>query len=134
MKKYTTWEAIKMLSENSKLEFNLYTNGEEHTDKSLRTIGSTVTVKAMGTYNDHLRIETEWVLVQQPVSFMEAVKAYHEGKTIYSISIDNSVRNTYSKQSAVSNYLIDACGNTITSHEILSYKWFIEDGEGDYDR
>lgn len=133
MKKYTTWEAIKMLSENPKLKFNLDYHGNVTADKNLEVKDKFIILNAKSPFNRHLNISAEWVLVQVQVSFMEAVKAYHEGKTIYSIDDDGSVRNTYSKQSDISNYLTDACGYAITSHEILNYKWFIKEGEG-YDR
>jgi hypothetical protein len=134
MKTYKAWQAIKMLSENPKLEFNLYTDGEEHTDKSLRSIGSTVTVKAMGAYNDHLRIETEWVLVQHLVRFMEAIEAYSKGKTIY---CEFNNRKYRYEPDVIRKCIVDEEGYTveddtessISTGEILNGKWFIEEGE-----
>jgi hypothetical protein len=133
MKKYTTWEAIKMLSENPKLKLNLIYCGNETADKNLEVKDNMIILNAKNPFNRYLNISAEWVLVQQPVSFMEAVKAYSRGKTIYCVNVDVGLKNIYKKPDSTNSYMKDTCHYCITSHEILNYEWFIEEGE-QYDR
>jgi hypothetical protein len=73
MKKYSTSEAIAMLEKNPKLRFKT-------------CIGNIIAKKDNGDIvweaNSCAREENEWELIQQPVPFMEAVKAYSEGKKV----------------------------------------------------
>lgn len=123
MKKYKTSEVIAMLEQNPKLKFKCITDG----------IGEYCTIEV-----NHGRIcwggdnrlpmyivvdkPLEWELVQQPVSFMEAVKAYSEGKTI-----------RCEKNGHVLEYkpfygmLKLKTGQAVTATQILEGRWYVED-------
>lgn len=82
MKKYKTWEMVKAITENPRLKFKGYL----YIDNIKTNRPVYVTVNGDNGIVDQLenefRIDEEWELVQQSVPFMEAVKAYAEGKTI----------------------------------------------------
>jgi hypothetical protein len=83
-KKYKTSEAIAMLEKNQKLRFVVSDNSPASGHKFL-TVGALKRLECTTTkfsLNNEVFLDTEWELVQQPVPFMEAVKAYSEGKTI----------------------------------------------------
>lgn len=69
-----------------------------------------------------------WTLVQEPVSFMDAVKAFDEGKTIkckYSneeFIYSESISGLLETQSDILNEFL-----AVGSKEILYGKWFIEE-------
>lgn len=77
MKKYKTWEVFKMLSEKSLSTFERISDGLR-IGIDLNNLNYTW---KMGV--KHLSLNDEWILVPQPVSFMEAVKALNIGKKIY---------------------------------------------------
>lgn len=66
----------------------------------------------------------EWELVQEPISFIEAIKAYSKGKTIkcklpWMITI-------YKNQGLHNSPLYDNNGRALSFIEILEGKWHIE--------
>jgi hypothetical protein len=147
--KYKTSEAIAMLEKNPRAKltttlggnkyellvdgknnnyfvFNVYTkNGE----KISSSIGG-------GGFNYNIPTDLKWELIQQPVDFLTAVKAYSEGKTIR-CEIGNNEPSFYSREVAISvltgkkiygsTCLIDNHGGTITTEEILEGTWYVED-------
>ena len=68
--------------------------------------------------------EFEWELVQEPVSFMEAVKAYAEKKTIKCISKYGEREYHYC---CTNTGMVDNIGSAMSPEEILHGKWYIED-------
>jgi hypothetical protein len=130
MKKYKTWEAIKLIGENKENKF---------TDSSKRTLtldgrGNITIISSLGEdlKNRCFNPDREWELVQQPVSFLEAVKAYAEGKTISC----NIGKRTYvyrpNEKAKVFNsmggyLLVDVYNENeaISTEEILKGEWFI---------
>ena len=125
MKTYKTWEAIKMLTENHSLKFTVY-------PKDL-----SISVNNGGdiewNYGDIFRLTEpmlnyKWVLAQQPVSFMEAVKASYKGKTIYCV-LPQSEYAYISKIDKLES-LTDSNGNGLSTQEILEGKWYIKEDEG----
>jgi hypothetical protein len=132
MKTYKTWQAIKMLSENPKLVFKsnsgLYKPITLELDK-----GGFIEISYLDLRSS-IKSDFEWILVQQPVSFIEAVEAYSKGKTIYCEF--NSRKYIYEPDVikkcivAEEGYVVeDDTESSISTGEILQGKWFIEEGE-----
>lgn len=137
MKTYKTWETIKMLTENPNLIFKCVK------DATNDLLTNEIEVSAnKGGYIDDIaihgvtfNIKEEWILVQQPVNFMEAIEAYEKGK-IVNCQVENKIfkYNPY-KANGVKIFgdggfeITDTNGNTITTIETLRGKWFIEEGE-----
>ena len=71
--------------------------------------------------NDFI-INTKFIPLQNPVSFIEAIKARYEGKTIKVVLRNNE--RIYKDNSAG---LIDQNGGYLTPLEILEGKWYIEE-------
>jgi hypothetical protein len=119
MKTYKTWEVIKLLTENPKLQFeNDSYNSILKTDLKYSAYLDLVN---KGTFENkkleiYLGLDHEWTLIKQPVSFMEAVKAFKEGKTIKSVC--NTSWDSYSPDQT--DFM------EITPEEILEGKWYIE--------
>lgn len=138
MKKYKTWEAIKMLTENPKLKFKLI---EEESDALLEASGVltadgtelragylyyTNGTKYPRTAIGEVSIEDEWELVQQEVPFIEAIKAFSKGKTIYDIGNKKNIYNPNIVTDPCLS-LVDRNDNPITSDEILNGHWYIKE-------
>lgn len=70
MKTYRTWEALKMLTENRNLKFKSSSNG------ILKRVHD---VPKVNDYSGNkellLYLTTDWTLVQEPVTFMEAINS-----------------------------------------------------------
>ena len=62
---------------------------------------------------------------------MEAVKAFDEGKTIYSKTKGRKYFfGEYKCEDCDGHsYIVDVNGNPITAHEILNLEWYIEEEE-----
>jgi hypothetical protein len=123
MKKYKTSEAIAMLGKNPELQF------EGIGKKARLSIGKLgyihyVSHVLSNNLSDNVKPEDEWELIQQPVPFMEAVKAYSEGKTIRCESQNYNTR-TYKPNGT--DKLIDQHRIAITTHEIINGTWYVED-------
>jgi hypothetical protein len=117
MKSYKTWEVIKMLDENPKLKFRCLTDCGLH--KNISVINNTVCwAKDLPLYVA-VDSEIKWSLVQQPVSFMEAVQAFKEGKTI--TEMYSPFHSIYGKN--------EARMMEISAEEILTGNWFMEECE-----
>ena len=74
MKKYKTWQAIKMLTENPKLEFKASESRLFKEDGGYIVLENYNGDLANGFDNCFTGNE-EWALVQEPVDFMTAVKS-----------------------------------------------------------
>ena len=67
-------------------------------------------------------LNAKFIPIQKPVSFMEAIKARYEGKTIKVVLCNNE--RIYKDNSAG---LKDQNGGYLTPLEILEGKWYIEE-------
>jgi hypothetical protein len=134
MKKYKTSEAIAMLEQNPKLRFK---NDEKVGTYCVgsNTIGVIDTelcwLKPDGTrYNKfgcYFRGD-KWELLQESVPFMEAVKAYSEGKTIRCEMACTGVKTRVYKHKYPSDIeLVDTNGQAINTKEIFEGRWYVED-------
>jgi hypothetical protein len=133
MKKYKTWEVIKMLEQNPSAEFKCQygqkigikegilkwdtgalfkINIEGYADESMRTAGTL----------DRF----EWELIQPSVSFMEAVKAYSEGKTIRcEINAEKYIYKPLGEDCY--NAVKDDENIAVSAKEILEGRWYVEE-------
>ena len=113
-----TWEMIKMLTENPKLRF-----------KCKLESGLYNTVCADNGWfkcEYSYYFNTEWELIQEPVDFTTAIKAYQNGKTIKCES-EKFKNNRYNIVFGEGNVIADNNGYGISAEEILNGKWYIED-------
>ena len=119
--KYKTWEVVKMLTENPELVF------VRPSDRVRTMLGDKIHAgEIIGKYleqtdGESIRLSDEWELVPQPASFMEAVKAYSEGKTIQSKQV--CFTRIYNPSGA--GWMIDQNGSGPSSSEILHGTWYI---------
>lgn len=65
----------------------------------------------------------DWQEVKQPVSFIEAIKAFDKGSNIY-CAYDNGETFYFTRKPYKG--LKDACDNPIASYMILEGKWYID--------
>jgi hypothetical protein len=133
MKKYNTGEAIAMLAENPELRFRDDIGSVITTSKTTKKIvwekNATQSEEDFIMYNRALNCDNlhiKWELIQQPIPFMEAVKAYSEGKTIR-CELDGMRTQTYvwGTDSGFKN--IRNNYGAVAAEEILNGKWYVED-------
>jgi len=89
VREYETWEVIKMLSENKKLQFKkgrdyLYCSDNGYIYfKRIDMHGKEMPHScAGGMFDGNVSINSKWQLVRQPVTWQEAIQAWNDGKTI----------------------------------------------------
>lgn len=119
MKKYTFIEAVKKLEENTRLVLSNVNDPEI----KLKINADGWITDGVGDYS-YVNLNTEWYIDNPPVDFIEAVRAYRNGKPIY--CTDGFSKYTYEPQK---NVLEDKDGIGLSPNEILNYKWFIKEGE-----
>lgn len=140
-----TWEMIKTLTENPTLKtrakvadggyFECFVTANKYLRFSRYTqdgvlVDSTV---PRGGVNGNILINSEWELVPQEVPFIEAVKAFSEGKTIRCKVGEGVVNYTYTPDSLTKcknisfGYSLGYDRNTaISTREILEGTWYID--------
>ncbi|MDF2800812.1 MAG: hypothetical protein K0S61_715 [Anaerocolumna sp.] len=74
MKKYKTWEVVKMLTETNNLIFKTVDNYRLSSNKYGLLKAYSNTGKEI-EWSGNINLEDAWTLVQEPVSFIEAVKS-----------------------------------------------------------
>lgn len=135
MKEYTTLEIIEEIMKDNKLEFEAiktkFDFNKVYMDEYNRIVwkhNKQVLPMSVNIFNK------KWIKVQQPVSFMDAVKAYHEGKKIKCVLDDfelifNFDRNTTKRygRSILGTLTTTYDYSSITTREILEGAWYIEE-------
>ena len=113
-KTYKTSEMIAMLEENPKLKFKCV-NTDSFFEVFVMNKKIIIRKENGKTDNGFCTID-RWQLIEEPkeVTFLEAVKAYNEGKKIRSVSGNNEF--TYERKLSV---------GMVSMTEILNAKWFI---------
>ena len=139
MKSYKTWEAIRELTDPQNKELVFESENDKFILKSVKGSGYIRFYTSIGNemnLNGNINLfEDIWKLVQQPVSAIDAIKAFDKGKTIrweHSSGVvkgeDLITINIY-KHNNNSYRLIDNHDFPICSGELLRGKWFIEEEE-----
>lgn len=131
MKTYELDEAIKMLKENPKLSFQTQTMG----DKSILYRDKEGVLRCENKRNrteSHIYFNEKWELIQQPISFMEAVKSEKRVKLEHVILTKlTKCRETTLKEYKSLPDLMYLLGRELLSEElrevILNGKWYIEE-------
>ena len=131
--KYTAIEAINKLIENPKLKFRFSYSNNIDGDWSgviINNNGSIAYEEFNGNKcDDYVTLHNTFLkyifeLIPQPVTFMEAVKAYAETKTIKCISKYGEREYHYC---CTNKGMVDNIGSAMSPEEILHGKWYIED-------
>lgn len=133
-RKYKTWEVIKMLNENRRLKFKKVNVNEvtlENRDGLVRFYDSRTYLPCYGFWSDD-----EWELMQEPISFEEAIKKLEKGiDVVCEIEYKGNIcKYTYSRNtSTICGFGVllrpqDECGtySSVTTQEILNGKWYIK--------
>lgn len=125
--KYKTSEAIAMLEKNPSLRFKDYDDilyASKYGYIMFERKGYSKDCPA-GRFEGNVNLNTKWELIQQPVSFMEAVKAYSEGKTIR--CEDSMWKTRIYEPCEFSSEMKDTRDVAVSPEEILEGKWYVED-------
>ncbi len=134
MKELNIIEAIKMPIGT---EFEVILNGEEFGCVA-KIIESNVQSKKQLVWNNRANssiVVTDSISraiftpIQQPVSFMEALNAYVNGKTIKCeyVEFNGNKATTVYKYGDIDECMEDYSGCGISPREVISGKWFIEE-------
>jgi hypothetical protein len=133
MKGYKTWEVIKMLEENPKLKFESEDNELNFKLTLFITEYGYLEMDNKACSNDvlgNLSVNSLWTLVQQLVNPMQAIKALHEGNSIYCILKGD----TYVYEASMGHKCIgrldgytldDDSDMVMTTDELLNGTWYI---------
>jgi len=131
MQEYTLKQIIDKLERNSNLKFQFVSEESYRTDE-----GAVIALDGDGRIVNqegepilsNFSLGSKFRLVNEPVSFTEAIKAFIEEKIIYCELKGNKCRYI-PLEDDIFHPLWDKNQNTITAEEILHGKWFIEEGE-----
>ena len=101
--------------------------GEDYCEPGITLVGvenekATNHVVSIDTRTDLKEVKSE----PKPVTFMEAIEGYWEGKTIYHKYRTDSNHSKYVPQ-GYGGRLVDAQGFAITASEIMDGEWYIEE-------
>lgn len=126
MKTYATWEVIKMLTENNYLKFRIL-NKKVCTQTISINIYKNLITSCKGCNGEKscgLSTDDKWVLVQEPVSFMEAIKSKKK------IRVEHPLLNT---EYFVLDDMLDKLCRTFLNKDIIDIltngKWYIKEDE-----
>lgn len=133
MKKYKTWEAFKMLTENPKLQFKLHvTDNIKRILKCrddyffcLEYMDGKLTPKENygGNFNGNVSLDEEWTLINQEVSFTHAIEEWQNGKTIYCILSNTKIIYNHEHD----GLLVDQNEHPMSSIEMSKGHWYINE-------
>jgi hypothetical protein len=128
MKKYKTWEVYEKLTSDRNLEFRRVSDGKKYRINDFDALLPDAVIKGETCCWHGIKLDDEWELIQQPIPFMEAVKAYSEGKTIRCERKSDFVSFKISgKGKSILEMLELDCGATLSCADVLEGKWYVED-------
>ncbi|PRR86004.1 hypothetical protein [Clostridium luticellarii] len=128
MTEYTLAQVIDKMGRNLGLKFQYIGEGIFEAES-----GSIIHVDTTGRVRNDVgelmlssfTLNSKFRLVNEPVNFMEAIKAFAEEKIIY-CEFEGDKSRYIPLEDDISHPLWDKNQNTITAEEILHGKWFIE--------
>jgi hypothetical protein len=121
MKKYKTWEVIKMLTENNKLKFRTVDN-YTLANNGYGLLQAYSNAGKQIDWSGNIQLKDEWTLVQQPVSFMEVLKSTK------AIRVEDEFINTLEANECDKEFLDDLLrGEFKTLDDLLYYLSFYAD-------
>jgi hypothetical protein len=131
MKKYKTWEVIKMISENKGLEF-------ENKNKMIVIGGTSLNMLTLvnskylsQSLDRNIDLDDEWELVKKPVSFEEVLNSKKRCKVEHEILNQKEI-TSLSDFMTFDMYMLNLCDIYPLSSEMLKTiiregKWYLED-------
>lgn len=127
MKVYQAWEVVKMLTDNPNLIFQ----SSESSTVLRQANDQNMLVNQHGNIA-LLNLKSTWNLVNEPVSFIEAIKAYNSAKTIKCTWVEdekeyNTFYNPHGNKTDWGYAVRSEQGYSIDTGLILHGKWFIEE-------
>jgi len=123
MRKYKTWEAIKMMTENPKLRFR-YSCKLSLSQKV--EVDIFVDNYRLINFNcAYLDPEFEWEMVREPIEFRKAVEAFNKGYRIRCVTGNDRVK-IFNPKSHM-EFLKESTGESVSVEEVLMGTWFIDD-------
>ena len=136
MKKYKTWELLKM-AEEREYGFNKSAGGKlKYRDSNGNIVVFDRNAWGKGLFLGNgfplklALVNTEWELVQQPVDFLTAVKAYSEGKTA-ECECEDMEKRIYEPKTYKTSTMKDQYGDNPSIKEMLEGKWYIRGGSNE---
>ena len=77
----------------------------------------------------NIKPDTEWEVAQEPVPFMDAVKAFHERKAIRCVLPGDSIELVYKEYSGLGygGWFNTDSDVSVSTRHILEGKWYIEE-------
>lgn len=128
-----TWEMIKALTENPKLKFKFTDYAIEMTHHHVEVVNGRICWGGDNNYPLYIVMENndKWELIPQEIPFLEAVKAFSEGKTIrceYNCYSYTYIPNENTKVVGDFGHLfLSTCGCRLTTRDVLEGRWYIID-------
>lgn len=123
MKTYKTSEAFEQLEKNKNIIFKKCNALLKLKADELGNIYFEEFNEVIPTTSIKVTAQTEWELVENNVSFLQAIKALDNGLVIYS-NIRGAI-NVYRDRHLYS------LGNSVSTEQILKGKWFIGEPKGE---
>lgn len=132
MRKYETWEVVKLLTENHNLKFQ--TSGWDMT--YLTVIENKIALADKNGFWDvqerkasrfdvsnYLTLDNKWTLLQEPVSFIQAVESDRPVRVVH-----KEIKNfeDYISMPQLLSILVSAYSQHVVKNVILNGKWYIE--------
>lgn len=137
MKTYKTWEVIKILTENPKLEFEII-NSQPSKNKGKLFVSRTGYLRIVWDINSDLKgidgnitLNDKWILIQQPTSFVKVLKSEKRVKVEHEIMLGliplEPRLKDYERFSMLMMFLSKHLASDKLKEVILNGKWYIEE-------
>lgn len=120
MRKYKTWEVVKMLEENPNLKFKEY-RWSGVLERELFSDKKALTMNVMRGDNGKLFTDSEWILIQQDVTFIEA---FNSKKRIKPVNVDDK---GFQYPIYWLGYIVSSNAGNYVGNELINGKWYIEE-------
>ena len=126
MKTYKTWEVIKMITENPKLKFRTRTNcSDVFKDENGYIVFENT--DCVDGFDGNFKGDEEWILVQEPVDFMTAVKSGKKIKVEHQLTKCLSISEDYCNVHNIFDVLGNILNDINIREVIAEGKFYIEE-------